>query len=59
LKYLNRILSFETAATSSSPPGTYSITPFGLTSSNYDIGFHAGTLYIVALPAIQLCLFIL
>ncbi|MFQ3661091.1 MAG: MBG domain-containing protein [Chloroflexaceae bacterium] len=37
-------LSFETEATASSPVGTYSIVASGLSSSNYDITYVAGTL---------------
>jgi hypothetical protein len=37
-------LSFSTAATNSSDVGTYAVTPAGLTSTNYDISFVAGTI---------------
>src|SRR5207302_3516937 len=37
-------LAFATSAITSSPVGSYSITPSGLTSANYTITFHAGTL---------------
>ncbi len=41
---LGGALSFSTAATQMSPPGTYAVTPDGLTSTNYDITFVNGTL---------------
>ncbi len=41
---LGGTLSFSTPATNASPAGTYSITPSGLTSSNYAITFVDGTL---------------
>jgi hypothetical protein len=37
-------LTYTTTATSASPVGAYSVTPSGLTSSNYTISFGAGTL---------------
>ena len=37
-------LSFSTAATATSAPGSYSVTPGGYTSANYSIDFVAGTL---------------
>jgi hypothetical protein len=40
-------LTISTTATSNSPPGTYAITPAGLTSSNYAIHYVNGTLTIV------------
>lgn len=43
---LGGTLSFTTPATSSSPVGTYPVTPGGLTSPNYAISFAAGTLTI-------------
>jgi hypothetical protein len=45
---LGGTLTFSTAATSSSPMGSYSVTPGGLTSTNYTIQFVAGTLDITA-----------
>ncbi len=41
---LSGTLAFTTAATIASPVGTYSVTPSGLTSSNYAITFVPGTL---------------
>jgi hypothetical protein len=41
---LGGTLSFSTAATADSPPGSYAITPGGLTSANYSITFASGTL---------------
>src|SRR5207253_3926924 len=43
---LGGTLVFSTAATTSSTVGSYSITPSGLSSTNYAISFHAGTLTI-------------
>jgi len=43
---LGGTLTFNTTATTSSPAGTYPITPGGLTSSNYNITFVDGTLYV-------------
>jgi hypothetical protein len=43
-------LSFDTTATASSGVGAYAVTPKGLTSSNYDISFNAGTLDINRAP---------
>jgi hypothetical protein len=43
-------LAFATAATSSSPVGTYGVTPAGLSSPNYTIGFVAGTLSVLKAP---------
>src|SRR2546429_8590170 len=37
-------LAFATGATTNSPVGSYSMTPSGLTSANYTITFHDGTL---------------
>jgi len=45
---LDGTLSFLTAATTSSAPGGYSITPFGQTSGNYVIAYVDGTLTVVA-----------
>ncbi len=45
---LGGVLTFNTAATSSSPPGNYDIIPSGLTSNNYDITFVKGTLTILS-----------
>src|SRR5204863_75042 len=36
--------SFSTSATATSAPGSYSVTPGGVSSSNYTITFAAGTL---------------
>ncbi len=41
-------LQFSTGANASSPPGSYSVTPFGVTSSNYTLTFVQGTLRITA-----------
>jgi hypothetical protein len=41
-------LTFTTSATASSGVGQYAVTPGGLTSSNYDITFVAGTLTVSA-----------
>ena len=41
---LGGTLSFTTTATTSSPAGTYPITPGGLTSANYNITFVSGVL---------------
>jgi hypothetical protein len=43
---LGGTLNFSTAATAASPIGSYSITPSGLTSTNYTITFVNGTLSI-------------
>jgi hypothetical protein len=43
---LGGTLAFSTAATTSSDVGSYSLTPGGLTSSNYTISFVPGTLQI-------------
>jgi hypothetical protein len=43
-KLLGGTLNFTTSATASSPVGTYSVTPTGLTSSNYAITFVPGIL---------------
>ena len=45
---LGGTLTFSTLATTSSPPGTYTITPGGLTSSNYDMTFVSGTLTVLS-----------
>jgi hypothetical protein len=45
---LGGTLTFSTPATTSSPPGTYAITPAGLTSGNYAITFVPGTLTIIS-----------
>jgi hypothetical protein len=45
---LGGTLSFSTPATTSSPPGSYTITPSGLTSSNYSITFVQGTLTVLS-----------
>lgn len=41
---LSGILTFTTGATTASPVGTYSVTPAGVTSGNYSIGFVSGHL---------------
>src|SRR5207302_11224531 len=46
LNVLGGTLSFSTSATTASVVGPYSVTPSGLTSTNYAISFHAGTLTI-------------
>jgi hypothetical protein len=45
---LGGTLTFSTTATTSSPPGTYAITPGGLTSNNYAITFVSGTLTVLS-----------
>jgi MBG domain (YGX type) len=47
---LGGTLSFSTPATASSPVGTYSITPSGLTSTNYAITFVNGSLTVIPAP---------
>jgi hypothetical protein len=47
---LEGVLSFATPATPSSPGGTYAITPYGVSSNNYDITFDDGTLTITPIP---------
>jgi hypothetical protein len=44
------VLAFSTPATQSSPGGAYAITPYGLTSDNYNIAFNDGTLTITPIP---------
>jgi hypothetical protein len=44
---LGGTLAFATPATVASPPGSYAITPSGLTSSNYAITFVDGTLSVL------------
>jgi hypothetical protein len=44
---LDGTLTFDTAATASSPVGSYDVTPGGLTATNYMITFVKGTLKIV------------
>jgi hypothetical protein len=41
---LGGTLSFSTSAAATSAPGTYNVTPSGVTSPNYTISFAAGTL---------------
>ncbi len=43
---LNGTLSFSGAAVGATEPGTYTITPGGYTSTNYDITYQSGTLTI-------------
>ena len=45
---LGGTLTFSTTATTSSPPGGYTITPSGLTSSNYTITYVSGTLTVLS-----------
>src|SRR5262249_19554186 len=45
---LGGTLTFSTPASASSPPGTYGITPAGLTSGNYAITFVSGTLTVLS-----------
>jgi hypothetical protein len=45
---LGGALTFTTSATTSSLPGTYTVTPGGLTSSNYAITFVPGTLTVIS-----------
>jgi hypothetical protein len=45
---LDGTLTFSTPATTASPPGTYAITPGGLTSGNYAITFVNGTLTVLS-----------
>ena len=47
---LGGALAFATAATSSSPVGTYAVTPAGLSSPNYAISFVSGVLSVVRAP---------
>ena len=47
---LGGTLTFTTTATTSSPVGTYAITPSGLTSANYAVMFVPGTLTVTLLP---------
>jgi hypothetical protein len=47
---LGGTLSLSTPAVASSAPGTYTITPGGLTSSDYTIAFAPGTLTVTAAP---------
>src|SRR5262249_7469326 len=47
---LGGTLSLSTPAVASSAPGTYAITPSGLTSSDYTIAFGPGTLTVTAAP---------
>jgi sugar lactone lactonase YvrE len=59
-KALGGALAFQANATTSSPPGKYTITPSGLTASNYQITYVAGSLTVTPallstflIPAIQ------
>jgi hypothetical protein len=45
---LSGTLMFSTSATASSPPGIYTMTPSGLTSTNYAIRFVPGTLTVMS-----------
>jgi hypothetical protein len=45
---LGGALTFNTPATTASPPGTYAITPAGLSASNYAVTFVSGTLTVVS-----------
>jgi hypothetical protein len=44
---LGGALTYSTTYTAGNPPGTYSITPGGLTSGNYAVAFAAGTLTVL------------
>ncbi len=48
---LNGTLDFQTAATTSSLPGSYAITPFGQSSSNYIISYVDGVLVVTRFPS--------
>ncbi|MGE0874005.1 MAG: filamentous hemagglutinin N-terminal domain-containing protein [Burkholderiales bacterium] len=43
---LGGTLRFSTTAEQGSPPGSYAVTPFGVSSSNYSVTFRQGTLRI-------------
>jgi hypothetical protein len=47
---LSGVLSFQTGAGTTSPPGNYAITPYGQTSGNYAIVFKDGVLTINGVP---------
>ncbi len=47
---LTGTLAFATAATASSAPGGYPVTPSGLTAANYTLSFVAGTLTVKPAP---------
>jgi len=47
---LGGTLGFATAATATSPVGTYAVTPNGLTSANYAFSFGAGNLSVTTAP---------
>jgi hypothetical protein len=47
---LGGTLAFQTTATSASPVGNYTVTPAGLTSSNYAISFVPGQLQVTRAP---------
>ncbi|WP_146904323.1 MBG domain-containing protein, partial [Adhaeribacter aerolatus] len=47
---LGGTLAYATAATTASPVGSYDVTPSGLTSGNYTIGFVKGTLTVTPRP---------
>lgn len=47
---LSGTLTFATAATATSPVGTYAVTPGGLSSPNYVITYVSGTLTVVKVP---------
>jgi hypothetical protein len=51
---LGGTLTFNTTATTSSPAGMYTVTPGGLTSSNYVITFVSGLLLVQALDPLPL-----
>jgi hypothetical protein len=48
---LSGTLAFATPANTSSPAGSYSVTPGGLTSANYTINFVSGTLTVTPVSA--------
>jgi hypothetical protein len=50
LASLSGTLSCAFSATTSSPVGDYTITPSGLTSPDYSISFHTGTLHVIIKP---------
>jgi hypothetical protein len=47
---LSGTLTFTGTAIGATTPGTYTITPAGLTSSNYDISFVSGTVTLTMIP---------
>jgi len=51
---LGGTLSFTTTATQSSATGDYDVTPYGLSSGNYNITFEKGVLHIVPMSELEL-----